>query len=594
MSSLKWLISELHRRSLWQVLMIYVGAAWACFELIDTVTDRLGLPAWLPGLAIVLFLLALPVVVATAFVRESDDVAEGGGTPLHGMIEATPKPGVVYPQLAFNSRRRILTWRNAGLGFLIALAVWGVVATGWYAAYGRAPIATEERKSIAVLPFANMSADPANEYFSDGITDDIITHLSRIAGLKVISRTSSTKYKNTEKSLREIGAELGVAAILEGGVQQVGERVRINAQLIDAEKDEHLWAKQYDRELTDVFAIQSEITRSIVGALHSTLTGAEREQLERQPAVDLGAYDLYMQGRFLWNQRTNQDMRRAIVLFEQAIERDSLYAAAYAGLADAYTTLYSWDTAPWEGTIPRAEQALERALELDPMLGEARATLANVLETRRYWIRAENEFVRALELAPGYATAHHWYALMLAKLGRFEEALAEIRVAAELDPLSRMIRTNIGWVHYLARDYPAAIAQLEATLASEPNFAYAHTLLGEAYAGLGMYPEAIAALERSVELEPWPNSQVRLAAVYARAGQTAEALRLVEENPGADATRTALVYVAAGDNERAFEALERAFETRSPFLNELRVEPRYEPIRSDARFGELLRRLDLE
>ena len=595
MPSLKRLISELHRRSLWQVLMIYVGAAWACFELIDTVTDRLGLPAWLPGLAIVLFLLALPVVLATAFVRESDEGGEGGGTPLHGRIEATrPKPGVAYPQPTFNSRRRMLTWRNAGLGFLVALAVWGVVATGWYAAYGRAPIATEVRKSVAVLPFANMSADPANEYFSDGITDDIITHLSRITGLKVISRTSSTKYKNTEKSLREIGAELGVAAILEGGVQQVGERVRINAQLIDAEKDEHLWAEQYDRELTDVFAIQSEITRSIVEALHSTLTGAEREHLERRPTSDLAAYDLYMPGRFLWNRRTPQDMRRAIVLFAEAIELDSLYAAAYAGLADAYTTLYSWDLELWEGTIPRAQQALEQALELDPMLGEARATLANILETRHDWIDAENEFVRALELAPGYATGHHWYALMLAKLGRFEEALAEIRVAADLDPLSRMISTNVGWIHDLARDYQAAIEQLDATVQSEPNFAYAHTLLGESYAALEMYPEAITALERSVELDPWFNYWVALAMVLAQAGQIEEAQRIVEENPLADATRIALVYIAAGDHERAFESLERAFETRSPFLNELRVEPRYDPIRSDARFGELLRRLDLE
>jgi tetratricopeptide (TPR) repeat protein len=402
------------------------------------------------------------------------------------------------------------------------------------------------------------------------------------------------RYKSTAKSLREIGAELGVAVILEGGVQQVGERVRINAQLIDARSDEHLWAEQYDRELTDVFAIQSDIARRIVEALHSTLTGSELEQLERQPAVDLEAYDLYMQGRFLWNLRTNQDLRRAITLFEQAIERDSLYAAAYAGLADAYTTLYSWNTAPWEGTIPRAEQALERALELDPLLGEARVTLANVLETRRDWVRAENEFVRALELAPGYATAHHWYALMLAKLGRFEEALAEIRAAAELDPLSRIIRTNTGWIHYLARDYPAAIEQLDETLTSEPNFAYAHTLLGEAYAELGMFPEAIAALSRSVELEPWPNSQVRLAIAYARAGQTAEAVRLVDENPLADATRVALVYVALGETELAFESLDRAFETRSPFLNELRVEPGYDPIRSDARFGEMLRRLNLE
>jgi TolB-like protein/tetratricopeptide (TPR) repeat protein len=592
-SSLKRLIAEIHRRSLWQVLMIYVGAAWACFELIDAVTDRLGLPAWLPGLAIVLFLLALPIVLATAFVRDDGALAVEGATAPKRVEASEPRGDASYARRA-TVRRRAITWRNAGLGFVVALAVWGVVATGWWVAYGRAPVAAE-RKSVAVLPFTNMSADPANEYFSDGMTDDIITHLSSIADLKVISRTSTMKYKNTEKSLREIGAELGVAAILEGGVQRTGDRVRINAQLIDAEKDEHLWADQYDRELTDVFAIQTDIARQIVEALHSTLTSAEREQLERQATANLDAYDVYMQGRFLWNRRTNPDMQRAILLFEQAIALDSFYAAAYAGLADTYATLYSWDVLPWEAAIPPAEQALQRALELDPLLGEARATLANVLELRRDWIPAENEFVRALDLAPGYATAHHWYALMLAKLGRFDEALAEIRVAAELDPLSRIISTNIGWIHYLARDYQAAIDQFEATLASEPNFAYAHTLLGEAYAQLGRYPEAIASMRRSFELEPWPNTQVRLASVYAKSGETTQAPQVVEEQKGiADPMLIAQLFVATGEHERAFEWLQRAVDQRSPFLNELRVEPRYDPIRSDSRFADLLRKLDLE
>ncbi|UCC73831.1 MAG: tetratricopeptide repeat protein [Gemmatimonadota bacterium] len=590
MSRLKWLVLEVHRRSLWQVLLIYVGGAWACYELIDTISNRFALPDWLPALVVVLFLLGLPFVAATAFVREevAPRVARTDVTP------ATEAEAAVARQAA-RRRRRSLTARNAGLSFMSALAVWGVVVTGWLVLGGGAGASATESKSVAVLPFANMSGDPANEYFADGITDDVITHLSKVADLKVTSRTSSMRYKGTQESVREIASELGVASILEGGVQRVADRIRINAQLIDAQTDEHLWAEQYDRALIDIFAIQSDIAQQIVTALEATLTGSEEEQIARWPTDNLEAYDLYVQARFLWNRRTAQDLQRAIGLFEEVIALDSLYAAAYAGLADTYATLYSWDLMPWEEAIPAAERALQRALELDPLLGPARATLANVLETQRDWVAADSEFVRALDLAPGYATAHHWYALMLAKLGRFEEALAEVRRAAELDPLSRIISTNIGWLHYLARDYDAAIEQLETVVAGEPTFAYPWALLGEAYAAAGRYPEAIAAMRRSVELEGWPNTQLRLAYIYERAGQSAEAARLLDEHrANGDPIFVALVFVAAGDSERAVESLDQALDQQSPFLNELKVEPRYDPIRSDPRFEELLRRLRLE
>jgi TolB-like protein/Flp pilus assembly protein TadD len=590
MGRLRQIILEIHRRSLWQVLLIYVGGSWACYELIDTISSRFALPEWLPALVVVLFLLGLPFVAATAFVREE-------ASPAVARAEATPPTRVEadVARRAARRRHRFLTARSAGLSFLSALAVWGVVATGWIFLGGGAGAPATGAKSVAVLPFANLSGDPDNEYFADGITDDVITHLSKVADLKVTSRTSSMRYKDTSQGLREIASQLGVATILEAGVQRVGDRIRVNAQLIDAATDEHLWAEQYDRAIIDIFAIQTDIAQQIVAALEATLTGAEEERIARRPTDNLEAYDLYVQARFLWNRRTSQDLQRAIGLFEEAIALDSSYAYAYVGLADTYSTLYSWNWMSWEAAIPAADSALQRSLELDPALGEAHAARANILEAQRSWVRADSGFVRALELAPGYATAHHWYALMLAKLGRFEEAQTEIRRAAELDPLSRMISTNVGWVHHLARDYEAAIDQLETVVAGEPTFAYPWALLGEAYAEAGRYSEAIATAQRSVELEPWPNIRLRLAYVYERAGQSAEAARIVGELQGiGDPTRYALWYVAAGDTELAFESLEQAFDVQSPFLNELKVEPGYDPVRSDPRFGELLGRLELE
>jgi TolB-like protein/Flp pilus assembly protein TadD len=594
-SPLKQLIVEIHRRSIWQVLVIYVAGAWFSYEIIDAITDRLSLPAWLPVLAIILFLFGLPFVVATAFVRED-------AAPSLSPAEATPPDAdaakaeieTAAVRQEVRRRHRLLTWRTAGFSFMAALALWGVVAAGLLLFQGGGSAASDGHKSVAVLPFSNMSGDPENEYFSDGITDDIITQLSKIADLKVISRTSVMQYKGTEKNLRQIGEELGVATILEGGVRKVGDRVRINAQLVNASSDAHLWAETYDRELTDIFAIQGDVAQQIASALRSTLTPDEQERLRRHPTDNLQAYELYIQGRFFWNRRTVQDIQRAIELFERATELDSTYALAYAGLADTYLTLYSWNWMPWADAYPQADRTLRRALELDPLLPEAHASRAVLLEQQLDRAGAEAEYLRAIELAPGYAPAHHWYALMLANLGRFDEARAEILAAAELDPLAPIIGTNVGQAFFLARDYDAAIAQLEATIESEPAFQYAWVLLGRAYAEVGRNTEAVAALRRAVELEEWPNILLRLAYVLERAGQSEEANRIVEENTHGDRTRVALVYVAAGDAERAFEWLERAHADQSPFLHELKVEPGYDPIRSDPRFGELLRRMRLE
>ena len=450
--------------------------------------------------------------------------------------------------------------------------------------------------SIAVLPFTNLGGNEDITPFVDGIHDDILTQLSKIGDLKVISRTSVMKYRDTDKSAANIADELGVAALLEGGVQRAGDRVRVNVQLIDARADDHLWAETYDQELTaaNVFAIQTDLARQIARALDATLSADVSERLARRPTESLEAYDLYAEGRFLWNQRTAEGMFRSIELFQQATTLDSAYALAYAGLADSYTTLFSWGFILWDDAFPQIEAALNRALELDPLLGEARTTRAMLLESQRLWGEAEREFVRALELSPGYATTRHWHALLLAMLGRFDEALSEIRRAAELDPLSPIISTNVGWLHSLSRDYEAAVEQLTRAVQREPDFYYTHVLLGDALAELGRYPEAIAASSRGAEMAPLPNVELWLARVYARAGRREEALQIVEERSLGDPTRIALVYVALGETEQAFQLLERAFETESPFVDEMKVEPRYDPLRSDPRFDEMLRRLGLQ
>jgi serine/threonine-protein kinase len=487
--------------------------------------------------------------------------------------------------------------RRVTIPILIMAALLAIVAV-WQV--GRGPqsgvVEVSSLGSIAVLPFANRGGGEETAPFVDGVHDDILTQLSKIGELKVISRTSVMKYRETDQNAADIGDELGVATLLEGGVQRSGDRVRVTVQLIDVRTDDHLWAETYDEELTaaNVFAIQTDLARQIAGALQATLSPEVNARLASRPTESLEAYDLYAAGRYQWNQRSVEGMSRSIELFQQAIAIDSAYALAYAGLADAYTTLFSWGFTLWEDTAPQIDAALGQALALDPLLGEAHATRGTFLQNQRAWTEAEREFVRALELSPGYGTAHHWYALHLAKLGRFEQALSEIRRAAELDPLSSIISTNVGWLHYLARDYEASVVQLQRTIDRDPDFYYAHLLLGNTYAEQGRIEEALAASRRGTELARLPGVDLWLTRVYALAGRDEEALQMVDERPFGDPTRIALVFLALGEIDRTIELLEQAFETRSPFLNELSVDPRYDPIRSDPRFEAMVRRLGLE
>jgi serine/threonine-protein kinase len=461
-----------------------------------------------------------------------------------------------------------------------------------------------DRKSIAVLPFQNMNKGEENEYFSDGITEDIITQLSKIRELRVISRTSSMRYKKTEKTLREIGEKLQVAAVLEGSVRREGDDVRITAQLIDAESDEHIWAETYDREMTHIFAIQSDVAQQIALALKAKLSPTEKQRIDRKPTENLEAYNLYLKGRYFWNKRTEMDLKKAIEHFEEAIGLDSNYGLGYAGLADSYNLLPTYSSYPGKEAYPKAKEAALKALEIDNTLSEAHNSLAWIKMMYDWdWEGAEKEFKRAIELNPGYATAHHWYALYLMRMSRFDDAMEEIRKAHELDPLSLVINRAMGNVFLGARRYGQAIDALQRTNEMDPNFSLMHFLLGKAFLLKSMYEEALAEFQKEKELSMgrWPPLDLHIGITYVLMGKRGEAqevldnlrerLKQTHDSPAG----LAALYFALGKKDQGFEWLEKAYEEgnlKGPWR--LKIDPLYDGVRSDPRFKELLKKVGLE
>ncbi len=451
-------------------------------------------------------------------------------------------------------------------------------------------------ESIAVLPFADLSPERDQEYFSDGIAEELLNRLAKIKGLRVAARTSSFQFKGQTGDVREVGEKLGVETVMEGSVRKSQDRLRITAQLVSTRDGFHLWAETYDRQLADVFAVQEEIAKAIVGALEIRLPGGRTPPIAKERTPDVEAHNLYLKGRHLWNRRTKAGLEQAVEYFRQATDRDPLYAPAYAGLADAYLLHGSYRFMPRAEAHRRAKAAAEKALELDETLAEAHTSRGQVLRSERDWRGEEQEYLRAIELNPSYATAHQWYATLLAALGRTGEALREIRHAEELDPLSHAISVTVGVVLLNARDYDGAIEQLKKTLELAPDFFSAHRVLGAAYSEKGEHQEAIQEINRAIELNPeQPDLLANLAYNYAKSGQREKALELLGQakQRGADPSFIAIAYSALGQPDLAFEWLERAVEEgQSPFLFFLKVGPWYDPLRSDPRFQDLLRRMN--
>jgi TolB-like protein/DNA-binding winged helix-turn-helix (wHTH) protein/Tfp pilus assembly protein PilF len=455
--------------------------------------------------------------------------------------------------------------------------------------------------SIAVLPLQNLSSDPDQEYFSDGMTDELITDLAKVGQLQVISHTSVERYKGTKRPLPEIARELGVDAIVEGKVLRSGDRVRITAQLIDARTDAHLWAESYERSLKDVLALQAEVAQRIAAEIGIKLPADEHARLVAARPFNPEAYQAYLKGRSYWHDRTEEGLRKGLESFGQAIEKDPEYAPAYAGLADTYLVLGHYGYLPSKEASPKAKTAAVRALQIDGELAEAHASLAMVMFSFDLdWAGAEKEFKRAIELKPGYATAHHWYSHYLVAVGRQNDALAEIRQARELDPFSLPINTFQGLILYFGRQYDQAIDQCRNTLARHPEWAEElHGQLGNVYAAKGMDREAVQEWQRALTLSGQTELATVLEHAYLRSGYQGYLKRQLEYSKSSStiafgaALGLAQLSARLGDTNQTMVWLERAYQERIPWLLNLNVEPAFDSVRSDPRFQDLLRRLNL-
>lgn len=455
-------------------------------------------------------------------------------------------------------------------------------------------------KSIAVLPLENLSHDPDNVYFAEGMQDEILARLSKIADLKVISRTSTQKYKSAPDNLREIAKQLGVGNVLEGSVQKSGDAVRVNVQLINALNDTHLWGDVYERKLTDIFAVESDIAKTIADTLQAKLTGAEKQLIAAQPTTDLTAYELYLKGRSLWSKRGGENLRQAIGFYEQAIARDPKYALAYTGLAEAYVLLPFFTATAPQDAYPTAKAAALKALQLDEKLAEAHTALGLLLCIGDLDMAGSiSEFQQAIALNPNYATAHHWYGNgPLLALGRFEEAIAEGKRAIELDPLSPIINADLGRNLYNARRYDEAIAQLRKTLEIDPTFYYTHYNLGIALQLKGDVPAAIAEYTKAQQLSDDLFVQVLLAAAKAQSGDKDAAIQMLAEQEELSQHRhvraccRTLLYLSLGNRDEAIRQLEQGIADHDSLtVSLIKVDPMLDPLRGDPRFEALVQKV---
>jgi serine/threonine-protein kinase len=465
------------------------------------------------------------------------------------------------------------------------------------------PAKTETIPAMVVLPFVDMSPQQDQEYFCDGMAEELINALTQIEGWRVVSRTSAFQFKGQAQDIRKIGEQLNVDTVLEGSVRKAGNRLRITAQLINVADGFQIWSEKYDRELDDVFAIQDEIAGAIVKKLKIKLTGEQESQLVKRYTENLEAYNLYLQARFHLNKRTEESLQKGVAYCEQAIALDPEYALAYAGLADGFALLgFQGFLSPKEA-MPKAKAAAEQALAIDDALAEAHTSLGCIrVIYERNWPEAAKEFNRALELNPNSSSAHYWHALWyLLPTGQFDLCLAEIQKAQELDPLSLVLNAGIGWQYYFARDFDRAIAALQKTLELDKDFLFAHDVLGQAYAQKGMHEQAIAEIEKAVALSNRRTLSLgALGHAYALAGKRDEAQKILDEllalaqQKYVSSYDIALVYTGLGEKEQALEWLEKAFEEHNGWLVFLNVEPQFDGLRSEARFTALLKRMGLE
>src|SRR6202522_654505 len=532
------------------------------------------------------------VSVLDADVHPRSPESAAGGLPATDLAHRPQGTG-----LAVTPKSRL--WLTSRIILALALVLSLSILSVWlFRSHGRAPAGI---RSLAVLPLENLSGDASQNYFADGMTDELITDLAQISALRVISRTSAMVYKGARKPLPQIARELNVDAVVEGTVLRSGDQVRITAQLIEASDDKHLWSQSYEGELRDTLALQNRVASAIADQIRINLTPQEQAALKNVKVVNPEAYESYLKGRYFWNKRTADGLKAALAYFRQAIEEDPTYAPAYSGLADTYALSGDWQYAvmPPKEAFPKAKAAAIKALEMDGALGEAHNSLAFVLDGFDWDLDSGGkEFRRAIELNPGYATAHHWYAWHLSLLGRFDEAIAEMRKAENLDPLSLIINADVAELLVIAHHYDESMAQSRKTIEMDPNFALAHNQLAQAYLQKHMYDEAVAELKTAVQVSGGgPAFIANLARAYVASGKRSEAVKLLDHlkkrsKPGySNASEIAVIYASLGDADQAMNWLEKGYNER--FNPGVLLRPGFNPLRSDPRFQNLVHRIGL-
>ena len=576
--------AELKRRNVYKVAVAYGVVGWLLVQIATQVFPFFEIPNWTVQLVILATVAGFPValVIAWAFELTPEGLkrTEAGETqPAQGRGRAWIYVIVVAAAM------------SVGLFFLGRHVVHS-------AEVARASDSSLPAKSIAVLPFDNLSSDPDNAYFAEGVQDEILTRLSKLSGFKVISRTSTQRFKSMLGDLRQIAKQLGVMHILEGSVQREADHVRVNVQLIDATRDVHLWAESYDRKTTDIFGLESEIAQAVAESLQAKLTGAEQHAIKARPTENAEAHDLYLRGRFFWNKRNVEGFKTALGYFERAVLADPNYAVAYAGMADSYLLLPLYGSGAPAELYPKARAMAKKALTLDSTLAEPHASLGLLASLDFDFPASVREFEQAIQLNPNYATAHQWFgSSTLPSLGQFDRANAEMKRALELDPLSVVINDAVGSTYLITGRYPEAVAQLRKTIEMDPSAYYSHRDLGQALENAGDLQSAIAEYERSVQLDDDPNPLALLGAARAKAGARPGALAILQQLEEIAKTRFvpdylfALIHLALGEKDEAMRWLESSYEKRQPDLNWIRVDPDLRPLRGDPRFEALAEKI---
>ena len=543
------------------------------------------IPNWAIRLIVVLIIIGLPIALVLAW-----------------MFELTPQ-GIQRTETA-DAMPSTSQKKHAWIYIVVVCGAISVTLffLGRYTAVNKTTAALPNdvsNKSIAVLPFGNLSRDPDNEYFAAGIQDEIITRLAQIADLKVISCTSTQRYKGSGENLRQIAKELGVTNIVEGSVQKANDQVHVNVQLLNALTDSHLWAATFDRKLTDVFGVESEIAKTIADTLRAKLTGREAATLNSRPTENSAAHELYLKGRFFWNKRDTNDLEKALTYFEQAAKEDPNYALAWSGTADVYVLLPLFGGANPADAYPKAKEAANKAIALDPNLAEPHAALGLVANIFDFdFSLSLREFEKAIALNSNYATAHHWLGnSVLEGIGDFDRSIAELKRAIELDPLSIAINVDLGVSYYFAGDYQEGIAQTRKALDLDPNSHYAHYNLGQLLEVSGDLPGAIAEYKKSVALDNDPYPLALLGHAQALSGNRDGALQILRQLQGAAQTRyvpaysVGLVYLGLDDKNPALDWFEKSFTERQPDMNTIRFDPLLKPLRADPRFEQLAQKI---